>query len=340
MNLTKKLVFSSLVCLTYGLTAQNVNVAHLTIKVPGLTTEVKYYAFAAGDEVEINLAVLNGKDLKEIEVFRYPEHSLFMDYKTDASVHKFKISETGIYGISMYNSNVGRRVCKLNLSRTPVDESTRMFNTQVFWKTEYDTSFYTIKEKYLVSSEYRVQSIQEPQYFEINSGTNSLFLGGKSRIVIPISLPKGTVEWYYSFAASKNEQQIKETTSSLKLAGDLSLLLDPTGISKGALSLLSIPGGAEICDIYLLDFENSQLFEQKVPYQYRIEGTRKNLKSGVVKMLKSTSGTYYLGLKNPANTQRILVSIEVAAVVYKEEWGVRDVKKFTVSSKQIPYLSN
>ena len=338
MNRKSTLLLVFLITCSVGSNA--VNVANLTIKIPGLTTEVKYYAFAAGDEVEMNLTVLDGKELKEIEVFRYPEHSLFMDYKTDVSVHKFKISEMGIYGIRMYNSNVGRRVCKLNLSRTPIDESTRMFNTQVFWKTVYDTSFYTVQEKYMVSSEYRVQSVQEPQYFEINSGANSVLLGGKSRITLPISLPKGTVEWYYTFAASKDEDQIKATTSALKLVSGLSLLVEPTGIAQNAMNLLSVPDGAEVCDIYLLSFENARLFEQKAAYSYLVEGSRENIKAGVVKMTKAKSGTYYLGIKNPANTQRILVSVEVAAVVYEESWGVRDVEKFNVTTSQVPYFSD
>lgn len=340
MNFFKPILTVSYLLLELSVWGNNVKVANLTIKIPGLTTEVKYYAFAAGDEVVLNLDVLDGKELKEIEIFKYPDHSLFMDYKTNTSNHKFKVAEKGVYGIRMYNSSVGRRVCRLTISRTPMDESTRDFSTQVHWKTEYDTTFYTVQEKYLVSSEYHVKSIQEPQHFEINSGTNSLFLGGKSRITLPITLPKGTVEWYYTFVVSLDEEQVGSVTSGLKLASNLSLAVDPTGIAKSAIDMISVPNGAEVCDIYLLDFDNSQLFTQKAPYSYLVEGTRENIKSGVVKMSKASSGTYYLGIKNPANTQRILVSIEVAAVVYEEQWGLRDVEKFNVTSRQVPYLSD
>jgi len=330
----------SLLQISFSRQSSPVNVAHLTLKIPGLSTEIKYYGFAAGDQINLELEVLGGKELKEIEIFKYPDHTLFQDYEATESKHSFKVSETGIYGIKLYNANVMKRVCKLNISRTPAHDSLQNFNTQVFWRTVTDTNFYTVKEQYLAEQNYVTKSIQAPQYFYVNSGSNSVFKGGKSRILVPLKLPKGTVEWFYTFSADRNEEKIKTTTAGLNLFGEITAALDQTGTIDFALGLLTSPPGGNICDIYLLDAENSIKFENKVQYSYWRSGTRKNLKSGVVKVPDHLSGTYYLGIKNPDGMHGIHVSLEVAAVVYEEIWKVRDVRKFNTKSWQAPYLSN
>lgn len=324
-------------------TSSHKQVAHLTLRVSGLSYETKYYGFAAGDQIDISLDVQRGKELKEIEVFRYPDHTLFQDYEAKESKHTFTVTETGIYGIKLYNANVLKRVCKLNIMRKSAHDSLDNFNTQVLWRTEVDTTFYTVSEKYLATENYATKSIQAPQHFYINSGSNSILIGGKSRITIPVNIPPGTIEWYYTFSADRNEEQSKKATSRLNLVKDLSYALDQTGTVGFALSLLSSPPGGDICDVYLLNYENSRLFEQKVDisggtyYHYK-NGSRMNLKSGVVKVTEPLKGTYYIGLKNPSNAHGIHVNLEVAAVVYEQVWDVRDVTKFSVDEWQVPYL--
>lgn len=322
-----------------GALAPTKNVAHLTLKIPGLSNETKYYGFAKGDQIALSLEVLNGKELKEIEVFKYPDHALFQDYEASESKHTFTVTETGIYGIKLYNANVLKRVCKLNIERTPAHDSLNNFNTQILWRTETDTTFYTVQEKYLAEQNYLTKSVQAPQYFYINSGSNSLFKGGKSRINIPVKLPEGTVEWYYTFSADRNEDQIKKTTAGLSLVGDLTSAIDQTGSIGFALNLLTSPPGGNFCDLYLMDPLNSISFERKEQFSYLRSGTRKNLKAGVVKVTEPIKGTYYLGLKNPDGMHGVHVSLEIAAIVYQEVWKMREVTKFITTSRQVPYLS-
>ncbi|MBI1183487.1 hypothetical protein GC194_04415 [bacterium] len=320
-------------------------VASLHIKVSGLTSEKLYYGFAKGDQVNVSLSVEDRKDLKEIEIYQYPDYSLFIDYETTNSTFTFTPVETGIYLIRLYNANVAKRVCQLSITRTPAHDSLSSFNPQVYWRTEHDSSFYTVQEKYLVEKKYITKSVQAPQYFYINSGSNSLFKGGSSRITIPVELPAGTVEWYYTFSADRDEQQIKKTTGGLNLVGELTSALDQTGSLGFALSMLTTPPGGNVCDIYLLDFNNSRMFEQKVDnnggtFYYKTIGSRQNIKSGVVKITDLNSGIFYIGIKNPDRLYGINVTIEVAAVILEETWAVRDVKKVIVTSHEVPYLSH
>jgi len=45
-----------------------------------------------------------------------------------------------------------------------------------------------------------------------------------------------------------------------------------------------------------------------------------------------------LGIKNPDNSFGIHVVIECVAIVLEEEWGIRDVKRYSVVSREEPYL--
>lgn len=319
-----------------------IDVAERSFKISGLSEEVFYYGLAEGDLLNFNFQEMNGKELKEIEIIELPSTSKFMDYKSVKIENKtLHIQNTGIYKFRFSNSAMGGRVCKVKIQRTPANDSNRSFNTNVYWKTVYDTLFKTVSEKYLVKREFKPVALVPTSEFYINSGANANFQGGKSRITIPVILPKGTQEWYYVFSASRDKEDIERVKNSLSLFGQISKLIDNSGTLNFGVDVLTKPPGGNVCDIYLMDYENSRLFEAKSAYQYLLIGTRENLKSGIVKISSTNNQQpYYIGIKNPDSLYGIQVLIEVVAVVLEEEWGVRDVEKNTVTSRQIPFLQN
>jgi hypothetical protein len=125
-----------------------------------------------------------------------------------------------------------------------------------------------INERYLIKREYKPITILAPSNHFINSGSNSQVKGGKSRIIIPIQIPNNTIEWYYTLAASREQEAIEKTNSSLNLFGQLSNIIDPTGISAAAFKSLIAPPGADVCDLYILDAANRQYFEAKTNFKY------------------------------------------------------------------------
>jgi len=176
-------------------------------------------------------------------------------------------------------------------------------------------SFALIVNGQTVQRERKVVQVMSPQTFYLNGGTRATF-GGKSRILINISLPPNTVEWYYSFSTSKNEN----SSMSIGLISQLTKLVDPTGLTAIATSSILTPTGAGVCDIYLMDRKNADAFMEKVDnlggsYYYEISGSRENYKNGTVQIKYIASGNRCLGFKNPSATQGISITFEVAAIV-------------------------
>lgn len=318
-----------------------VEVAESTLKISGMGEEVFYYGFSEGDQIIFDFEEVKGKELKEVEIIEMPSSSKFMDYKVNKIQNKtINVTKTGIYKFKFSNSAVSGRICKFKIQRIPASEETKNFNTNVYWKTIQDTTFTMVQEKYLVRKEYKTVTLVPTSEFFINSGSNATFNGGKSRISIPVSLPRNTKEWYYIFTASREKADVEKTKAAFNLSGELTNLIDQTGALNFGLDMLTKPPGGNVCDIYLLDYNNRGLFEAKAAYNYALTGTRQNIKSGIVKVIGGAGQTWYLGIKNPDDLYGIEVAIEVVAIILEEEWGVRDVQKFKVSTREEAYLKN
>jgi hypothetical protein len=318
-----------------------VDVAENTLKVSGFGEEIFYYGFAEGDQLIFNFQEVNGKELKELEIIELPTSSKFMDYKTKKIENKtINITKTGIYKFRFSNSAVGGRICRFKIQRIPANETTKNFNSSVLWRTVYDSTKYVVKENYLVKKEYKPVQLLEPSQFYINSGSNATFKGGKSRITLPVILPRNTVEWYYVFSASRDEDEISRTKKSINLMGQMTKLIDQSGVLNIGVDMFTKPPGGNVCDIYLLDVNNRNPFEEKVECRHYPEGTRENITSGVVKIKSALFLNNYLGIKNPDGSYGIYIAIEAVAITLEEEWGVKDVTKYTVTTRQEAYLNN
>ncbi len=290
-------------------------VADLDFNIPGIVSASAHenfeyptylYAFEKGDKIVINVNMTNAKGTNVINVFSHPDGNAIYsnDTFTDLRNVNINIRERSIYGFSFASNHAFDRDARFLIERIPKSDETKNFNTKVSWQ-----------ETYLV------ESIQKPQKFFINSGSNSTFKGGKSRVAIPIILPENTVKWYYEFSASRDEDQIESVTNALSLVSELSTLVDQSGLLGFGIDQLTQPPGSDYCDVYLIDQNNYTPFLNKNPQflQYP-EGTRENLKSGVVEIDCCHQGPIYLGLKNPDNFHGIHVVVEVAAIVKEERW--------------------
>ncbi|RPD44138.1 DUF1036 domain-containing protein [Hymenobacter sediminis] len=164
----------------------------------------------------------------------------------------------------------------------------------------------------VITRKYRTVKILEPQQGYLVSYYNP----GKSRTVIPVTLPPNTVSWYYEFTAFRNEAQLQAARTQFKLMSELSRLVDQTGALKFALTALSTPPGGSICNVFLLGSpEQTDLFQAKQEFSYVREGTRSSLTSAVVPVSQPVSQQVYLGLHNPDNLYGIHYALEVVAIV-------------------------
>lgn len=316
-----------------------VEVAENTLKVAAFGEEIFYYGFAEGDKLIFQFEELKGKELKEIEILELPSNSRFMDYKSSKIENKvLEINKTGIYKFRFSNSGIGARICKFKIQRVPASEATKVFNCSVYWKTVYDSSQKIVPERHLIKKEFKPVQLLDPSYHYINSGRNALFQGGKSRISLPVILPKNTVEWYYTFSASRDEVEITKTKTFYSLMKQVTKLLGASPLLNIGVDMFTRPPGGNVCDVYLLDVNNRVPFEEKLEYSFGPEGSRENLSSGVVKIKSTLRQINYLGIKNPDASYGIHVVIEAVAIILEEEWDKRDVIKYEVSSRQQAYL--
>jgi len=153
----------------------------------------------------------------------------------------------------------------------------------------------------------------------LNGGVRSAF-GGKSRTAITIDLPPNTLEWYYVFSTSPVGGQNK----ALNLVPQLTRLIDPMGVSSLVASAILAPTGSHVCDIYLMDQLNSNSFLQKLDNSGRqiscIEsGKTENARQAVIQIKDVRAGRWFLGFKNPSETEGIVVNVEVAAIVEERD---------------------
>lgn len=296
------------------------------------------YGFAAGDEIVIDFATDNKKGTQIIEVMEYGSNSIVYSnnqFQTLDGV-KIKVTKSNVYKFEFATNHMFDRQCKVSLKRIPAADSTKNFNCNVAWKTIYDTTFTVVEEKRKVSSKYEPVTLQTPIEFYINSGSNAD--NGKTRVALPIMLPENTVSWYYSFGATRNSNDVQSTKSTMKLLGQLTKLIDKTGILSFGIDALTSPPGADYCDIYLLDENNRAPFLNKQDGNWKSfnEGSRQNLMSGIVQVRNCcTSKNFHLGIKNPSFRYGIAVMIEVVAIVEKAEYETVQVKKPTSVNKKV-----
>ncbi|MEM9388834.1 MAG: hypothetical protein AAGA02_00085 [Bacteroidota bacterium] len=293
---------------------ERISIADLDFNIPGIVTAAAQenfeyptylYAFEKGDEIILNIDMTNAKGTNVIEVFTFPNGNPVYsnDSFRDLNDVKVEVKERGIYGFSFASNHAFDRDARFVIERIPESEESRDFNTAVSWQETY-----------------KVEVVQKAQKFYINSGSHATFKGGKSRTTLPINLPANTVKWYYEFSASRNENEVDNVSNALDLAGELSVLLDQSGILQLGINMLNQPPGSDYCDIYLIDHDNYTPFLSKQQFMQYPEGTRENLKSGIVEVECCHNSPLYLGLKNPDYKDGVHVVVEVAAIVKEEGW--------------------
>jgi len=317
---------------------KRVPVTETTLKIGKKESKNLYFGFDQGDKVLLTVEMKKGRKIKQIELFEYPDVLMFTEYKNkDIYTKRIKINHRGIYQFRFTNSSICKKILKVKIERIPKDDKNVDFNTTVYWKTETDTVFNMI-EKEVEIKHYEVKTIVPLSVYYINSGANAFLAGGKSRITFPVILPDNTVEWYYQFSAAKTRDAVGDLNNLTK---QLSGIISDTKTIDISTDDLVQPYGRVYCDIYLMDAKNSVRFEKKKAYKYFPEGSRRNIKSGIVKMSGSAGNSFYIGIRNPAKIKGIHVNFEAAAIIQSTEKRIKKVKdpnNYKVSVKKTPYL--
>ena len=312
-------------------------VTQTTVKIGSVKTEELYFGFDEGDKVIFNYELIKGKNLKEVEIFEYPNSSIFMDYKTKEIKDKIiEIHKKGIYKFSFKNTSLGIRICKIKIERIPANTENTRFNTTVYWKILRDTNYYYKDEKYLISKDTNIINVVSSTV-KVHSTTNAH--GNKTSF--NFTLPDNTVSWSYYIGVDQSGQEAYEnaTKNLAKKVGPLVAKIPNYGplaaLALGGTSYIAKLQNGEDVDYYIVKGNNVNLFLSGEAFSYIKKGKVINDFGRITSPL---TGNLHFCLENDNAVAGITVTVKIVAVTVKENWGIRKVKKYNVKIRKEPYL--
>lgn len=317
-------------------------VAENTLKVAGLSEEIFYYGFSEGDQLVFNFEELKGKELKEIEIIELPNSSKFMDYKSVKIENKIiQVYKTGIYKFRFYNSNISGRICKVKIQRIPTSTASNTFDTNVYWRTLYDTLYVPTEEKFLISSDTLVTEVHS-SLAQISS--QNAMNGNSNKNTISFELPPQTFGWSFYIGAGKEgkaEYDVANSKFTQSVAGKV--LTIPGYGPMAALAVLGVQyfskvqGEDNVKYWFIPDHENVLLFHSNQIFKSYKNG---DVVNEACQMKNPKQGKAYLILYNDNSVEAIQVTVKVVAVSVVEKWGIRIIQKMVINKRQEAYLKN
>jgi hypothetical protein len=160
---------------------------------------------------------------------------------------------------------------------------------------------------------YKVVPVVTSHSFFLKGGSRAI-IGNSSRQVLQIELPANTVEWYYTVTTTTNRKQSLNSDLTEQLD---KLLIPDIGITSDALSVIAVPGGSGICDVYVMTNPNevNKYVNKKPAASFLMKDSRQNYISGLIQVKDFLYGSCFLVLRNPSASQGLNVTVEVTAIV-------------------------
>lgn len=323
--------------------AQNqIDIYESTMKIGAMGTVEYLCGFAEGDQLVFNFEEVNGKELKELEIVELPSSSKFMDYKTTKVVNKtLNVLKTAIYKFRFSNSAISGRICKVKIQRIPASDATKIFNTSVYTKTVYDTTYIPTQERFLIKSDTSAISVVD-QIAKVSSQT--AMNGNSNKTVVDFSLPDGTISWsYYIGVGTEGKEAFQAATDKFLPEATKFAATIPGYGTMAALALTGInyfskvQGADNVKYFFITNGDNVILFNSNQQfYQYK----QGDVVNDASKMTKPLDGKVYLGLLNDNISTAIEVIIKISAITVNQVWETRIVQKSNITSRQELYLKN
>lgn len=325
----------------FVISQSTIDIAESTLKVGPLAEETFYYGFAEGDQMIFNFEEINGKELKEIEIMFMPSKSIFMDYKTKKISNKtLTISETGIYKFRFTNSNIlAGRICKFKIQRIPANESSSKFNTTVYKRTVFDTTYTMSQAPVLIRSDTLVSEILS-ENVKVHSTTNV----NSNRTCTNFSLPRNTISWSYYIGVDQAGQQVYENASKEVVSKSSPLITSLVGsnplgaLAMGLTSYLTQlhTSSGEAINFYLIDSKDANAFQQKNQFGYYKQGKAVNSFAKYEPMPGNLSFCFI----NDNTFTGVSVLLKITAVQVNQIYETKEIKRENITSQEELYLKN
>ncbi len=306
-------------------------VADHTFKMDG--DHIFTYAFAKEDEVLLRIALLAGRQVRQVEFVQINGPVLYSTYALDTAIeHRLRIPRTGIYQLIARERGLGKKVCRIRLYRTPSSPLTERFDTQVSWDVSKYPQFRERKRSVLVDKRTEVVSLGG----QVNVSASKMGIQ-KPMGMYQFSLPAHTVRWAYRITVGQTTAEARrkdaETLKNLLQSGAAkALAIAPqTALAAFALGVavdLTVPNTGEVIDYALLSRENADLFLKGKPYKAFI--FQENVSNDVQRRTSPLEGTWFFAFRNDNWIDDISLQIDIEAIteipIYAEETYLEPLK--------------
>jgi len=321
---------------------QPIDVTDQTIKLSGLGGEqTLYYGFNAGDQIVFNFNEVDGKELKEVEIAEYPSPTKFADYKISQTQNKIiVVARKGIWTFHFANSALAGRVCHIKIQRIPANDAAKDFNTDVIWKNWNDTNYTEETERYLVKSDTTVSNFLD-EVVTVHSRNNSQ----SNKNITAFTIPENTIAWAYYIGVNEQKSKAftKATVNFTKNAAKIVSAIPEWGVmasfALNGIGYFEQINSGDAVDFYIVDNTNATSFQ----YGRQIANAYKYSMQAVNNFSKMTTplyGSYFLCLQNDNLITPINVTVKMTAIIVKQQWGTRPVKKMSIITKHLPFNVN
>lgn len=332
-------VLVTMLCNTSMNAQQPIELLETTVKVNALGgEELFYYGFSEGDEIIFSMIETNGKDLKDVEIIEWPSSMKFSERKVARVEKTIRVNRTGIYKFRLHNTAFIGRNCKVTIKRIPSGDATRNFNSTVYWKTIYDTTYYTVEENYLGKTDTTATT-----FFSRVVKIPAPVMGNPSRQLLELPLPNNTRAWaVYLGTGEEGREAYYEGRERFLNSASCS---DSSFPGYGAMAAVALDrknvfpavnAKQRINYWFIADRKNADLFQQGGSFSQFKEG---RTAGEAIAMNKNLAGTAYIGLANPAEPETE-VTVKAVAVIISEQYKTRTVQKMRINKTEEPYLKN
>jgi hypothetical protein len=295
--------------------SQPIMVADQTFRIDG--THEFAFAFAEGDQLDLQVRLISGRQLKSVEFLQYPDRMLFRSYELDTALNKtITAPQTGMYILRLTEAGLGKKICRFTLHRTPTLPENARLDTRIGWDWKRN-------------GQYQIARRQAPA----GKKTEVIALGGKVTVgafkfgvqkstnAYQFTLPPHTKQWAYRISVGQatieaRRKDSEKLSGALKTSAAKVLGYEPTSaLAIYALGMaidLSGTGSGEDVEYALVDGANLAKYAEGKPYDTYIYQAA--VSSDVQRRYTPLEGSFYFGLRNKNWLDDIDVTIDIEAV--------------------------
>lgn len=333
-------ILAALLLLAASIYAQTpTEICESTVKIEKQATYEYLCGLADGDQLLFSFNSEKGGKIDRVEILEHPASIRFSDYKT-ASIKDKRISVThsGIYTFRFYNDDSKAKIIKYHISRIPAGENTQHFNSTVYWKEVNDTTDIHTENQTIITTDTLISNLID-RVVNIHAWLSTQ----NNTTSIKYSLPPRTIAYSYYIGVNQAGNKIFSDASASLLRSCSPLVAAIPGYGplaalalNGTSFLTALPGGESV-EYWITDTVNAQLFLNGKPFSYIRQA---NVVNDFSRLTSPVNGNYSICLKNNNKLQSIDVTIKLTAISLHSKKTIRPVKKYTITTRRIPYLKN